>query len=461
MTDQQPVKRRRGTAPARPPDDGNYLQPDGYQEPEREDVTFTENIPEAPAEEYREPAAYDPRPVQPADEDTGPAARGWYDASGGYHEFGEEENAAEPEQPAYGAYDPSGTVTGYQEQAGWGSGEPTVAGYTGYEWSPQYYTQPDAVQEPAPSPEGFKWPLPVKQMLLLLTGLAAAFIFISFALNWELNRGSFEVVLRSEVLKDLGTIEGSMIALAVSAFIVALPELKGQMPFKADLRHLFGTVGGILLFIWIVSGDGGLVVDILVQSFVLGFYSAPLLFGLYGVIHRKPVHIVIYAMFMFFVAGGMKNNSTEPLVLVVFALFFLLSIEVGESSIRCHVLLEEKKLSEEHMAGFTDRYLRHLAIFMTAAFFLTLFVINLPAVLGVLGLKAVAASIELGSVYGQVVTAVAVFGTLGILRFLHDRGYTKPWIARGRKYYGILKARLVKPAEEVAYTTEYAAEGRY
>jgi len=312
-----------------------------------------------------------------------------------------------------------------------------------------------------PPDEGFRWPLPASRMVLLLTGMAATFIFLSFALNWELNRGSFEVVTRSEVLSGLGTSEGALIALAIASVIVALPELRKQLPFKANLLHLFGGVLGILLMIWIISGDGLLVVNILIQSFVLGFYTAPLIFGLYAVIHHKPVHIVIYAMFMFFIAGGWRDPAQDPAGLVVFAVFFLLALEVGESSIRCFFYLDEKKLSEEHLAGYVDHYMRHVGLFVGGAVLLTAIVLNMPVVLGFLGLRAVASSQELASNYGLVATAIAVFGTLAMLRFLHDRGYLAPWTARAKKYYGLLKERLARPQEEVAYTTEYAAEGRY
>jgi len=237
----------------------------------------------------------------------------------------------------------------------------------------------------------------------------------------------------SSVLEGLGPVESSVIALAVAAFIVALPEAGKRLPFELTPLRAAAIAGGTLLLVFYIAGSPLQFIVVVVQTFVLVFYSAPLIFGLYGTFHRRPVHLVISAMFSFFTMGGLpRPDPADWPVLVASAVIFLLFIEVAETSIRCANLLEARRLSDEHLASFVDRYLRHMALFMSLAVLLTIFIIQLPIVVGALGLKAVAASLELGSVYGQMTAAVVVLGGLSAARFLHDRGYTAPWIRRGR-----------------------------
>ena len=278
-----------------------------------------------------------------------------------------------------------------------------------------------------------------RDRVLVLTVLAASFLFLSFGLNWEINRDAFHVVEMSSVLEGLGPVESSVVALAVAAFVVALPEAGRRMPFELKPWRIALIAGGTLLLVYYISGGPMGFVVVVVQTFVLVFYSAPLIFGLYGTFYRRPVHLVISAMFMFFTMGGLPRPDPAdwPIVLASVVLF-LLFIEVGESSIRCWNLLETRRLSDMHMASFINHYLRHMALFMSLGVLLTIFIIQLPLVVGAMGLAALAASLELGSVYGQMTAAVVVLGGLAVIRFLHDRGYTAPWIRRGK----VLAARL-------------------
>lgn len=272
-----------------------------------------------------------------------------------------------------------------------------------------------------------------RDRVLLMIILATTFLFVAFGLNWEINRDAFHVVEMSDVLQDLGPVESSVVALAVAAFVVSLPEMRKRLPFALTAWHIGAIVGGTLLLVYIIVGEPVLFVIVIVQTFVLVFYSAPLIFGLYGTLHHRPVHLVISAMFFFFIMGGLPKPDPEDWpVLLASAVFFLLFLEVAESSIRCWHMLDARKLSEEQLASFVDHYLRNLALFMSMGALLTIFIIRLPIVVGAMGLKAVAASLELGSPYGQMTAAVVVLGGLGLLRFLHDRGYTAPWIRRLR-----------------------------
>jgi len=260
--------------------------------------------------------------------------------------------------------------------------------------------------------------------------VAGAFLFLSFSLNWEINHGSFEVMDRSEVLAGLGTVEASLIALAVAAVVVILPQARKLFPFEFTPLRTVLTVGGILVLLGVITWDLKVFVNVLVQTFVLVFFSAPLLFGLFGILYHRPVHLIISAMFSFFIAGGVRNPEGDLPYLLLFGLFFILFIETAETSIRCWGFLEEKKLSDAHMAGFVDHYIRNLAIFMIASVVLTVLILNLREVVGALGLGAVADSVELESGYGQAAAAIVVLGSIAVLRFLHDRGYTAPWLAR-------------------------------
>jgi hypothetical protein len=269
-----------------------------------------------------------------------------------------------------------------------------------------------------------------RDRVLLLMIVAGAFLFLSFSLNWEIDHGSFEVMDRSEVLAGLGTVESSLIALAVAAVVVILPQARKLFPFEFTAWHTMLTVIGVLAILAVITWDLRVFVNVLVQTFVLIFFSAPLLFGMIGIIYHRPVHLVISAMFAFFIAGGVRNPEGDLPYLVLFGLFFILFLETAETSIRCWAFLEEKRLPEGQLAGFVDRYFRNLAMFMTASVVLTVLVLNLRLVVGALGLEAVADSIELGSSYGQATAAIVVLGAIALLRFLHDRGYTAPWVAR-------------------------------
>jgi hypothetical protein len=287
--------------------------------------------------------------------------------------------------------------------------------------------------------------------------LACAFLFLSFAINWEVNSGSFEVRDRSEVLHGLGTVECSLIALAVSCVVVVLPEARKLLPFEFTRLHLVATVIGVLFLLLLVTWDLRVFADVLVQTFVLVFFSAPLIFGLYGILHHHPVQLVISAMFALFIAGGVRNPEEDLPYLILFALFFILFVELSDASIRCWSFLQDKKLSEEHLASFIDHYLRNLTLFMTAAVLLSVLILNLHYVVGAMGLAAVANSIELQSNYGQVAAAVVVLGGMALLRFLHDRGYTAPWMARARALRDRLRGRPAA-AEE---TGPKEPDGRY
>lgn len=278
-----------------------------------------------------------------------------------------------------------------------------------------------------------------RDRVVLLMVLAGAFLLLSFALNWEVDHGSFEVMDRSEVLSGLGTVEASLIALAVAAVVVLLPQAKKLFPFEFSVLHTVLTGAGVLVLLLVITWDLVVFVNVLVETFVLVFFSAPLVFGLFGVIYHRPVHLVISAMFSFFIAGGVRNPAGDLPYLILFGLFFILFLEIAETSIRCWGFLEERQLSDEHLAGFVDHYLRNLAVFMTASVVLTVLILNLPYVVGALGLGGVAASIELSSNYGQAAAAIVVLGGIALLRFLHDRGYTAPWMARFRAFYARIR----------------------
>ena len=301
--------------------------------------------------------------------------------------------------------------------------------------------------EPLPSEEAVR----ARDMVLLLMALSSAFLYIAFGLNWEINRNSFHVVQMSDILENLGPVESSIVALLVSAFVVALPQMGKMLPFKLTPWHIAAIIGGTLLAVYFIVGEPIPFLLVIVQTFVLVFYSAPLVFGLYGIIHHKSVHLVISAMFSLFIAGGIRNPVEDWPRLLVWAILFLLYLDVAECSVRSWNYLKTRKLSEEHLASYVERYLRNLAIFVTAGVLLSLLILQLPLVVGVLGQKALEASLELGSPYGQVASAVVVLGGIGLLRFLHDRGYTAPWIKRGRA----LLARLKGAPEPVQYEEKW------
>jgi hypothetical protein len=287
--------------------------------------------------------------------------------------------------------------------------------------------------------------------------VAGVFLFLSFALNWEIDHGSFEVMDRSEVLSGLGTVEASLIALAVAAVVVILPQGKKLFPFEFTAWHTAAAALSALTVLAVVTWDILVFSNILVQTFVLVFFSAPLIFGLIGILYHRPVHLVISAMFSFFIAGGVRNPEGDLPYLVLFGLFFILFIETAETSIRSWGFLNERKLSEEHLSHFVERYFRNLAVFATASVILTILILNLRIVVGALGLAAVADSIELAGSYGQATAAIVVLGTIALLRFLADRGYTAPWAARWRSVGGRLRAWQTRGAAERGMRERMAA----
>jgi hypothetical protein len=108
-----------------------------------------------------------------------------------------------------------------------------------------------------------------------------------------------------------------------------------------------------------------------------------------------------------------------------------------------------------------ERYFRNLAIFASASVLLTMLILNLRVVVGVLGLAAVADSIELAGSYGQATAAIVVLGTIALLRFLADRGYTAPWAARWRSAGGRLRAWRARGAGERAMRERMASAEEY
>lgn len=285
-----------------------------------------------------------------------------------------------------------------------------------------------------------------RDRMLLLYMLSGAFLFLSFALNWEINHDSFEVRVNSEVLAGLGTIEASIIALAVTAVVVMLPQSRKLFSFELGIRHALMAALAALVAVAIVTWDALAFLNVLVQTFVLVFFSSPLIFGLMGILYHRPVHLVISAMFSFFIAAGIRNPVGELPALMLFGLFFLLFVETAETSVRCRTYYIERRLQPAHLAGFIDRYLVNLAAFTTAAVLISVVVLNLPLVVGALGLGAVADSLELAGPYGRAAAAIVVLGSIAMVRFLADRGYISPWTARLRALRERLARRRRAPA---------------
>ena len=277
---------------------------------------------------------------------------------------------------------------------------------------------------------------PAGNRAMLLTFIAAGALFIAFVLNWEMNRGAYFVVEKSELLRNLNSLEGALLALVVGAGIVLFGLSRHRLPFPVTLLHLLG--GLVLFFVvtLVLTQNAHLTYVIAVQLFLYAFYSAPLAFGLYGLFLHRPVYLVISAMFSFFITAGTRNSATELPHSILFAFCFLLFVEVGESSVRCSLYIADRRLSPEHASSFAQSYLRNLALFISLSLLLTLLILNLPQVIGALGLEGVAASLELNSIYGRVASAVVVLGGLGLLRFLHDRGYTRPLLNLVRRAVG-------------------------
>ncbi|MBM4249284.1 MAG: hypothetical protein FJ149_07600 [Euryarchaeota archaeon] len=282
-----------------------------------------------------------------------------------------------------------------------------------------------------------------RDRMLLLALLSGAFLFLSFALNWEIDHGSFEVRENSEVLRGLGTIEASIMALAVAAVVVVLPQSRRLFPFELRARHVAAAALGALAAVAVLTWDAGAFLNVLVQTFVLVFFSSPLIFGLMGIIYHRPVHLVISAMFTFFIAAGVRNPVGELPVLMLFGFFFLLFVETAETSIRSWGMYVGRRISGAHLAAFIGRYLASLAAFTTLAAILSALVLNLHLVVGALGLGAVADSLEVRGFYGPAAAAIVVLGFIAMARFWADRGCLAPWAARLRA----LRTRLgLRPA---------------
>ncbi|MGQ9581891.1 MAG: hypothetical protein ACUVV6_00055 [Thermoplasmatota archaeon] len=285
---------------------------------------------------------------------------------------------------------------------------------------------------------------------MVLSLIASGALFASFVLNWEMNRGAYLVVEKSEVLRGLSALEGGFLALLIAIGLVLLGLKKERLPFPVTLWHVVGGIILVFVLILVVTQNALLTYVAAVQLFLVAFYSAPLLFGLCGLFLHKPVYLIISAMFSFFITAGTPNSAAELPGSLLFALCFLLYVEVGESSIRCWLYLEEGRLSRAHADGFAGSYLRHLAIFLPLALLLSLLVLNLPAVIGALGQRAVASSLEMASIYGRAAAAVTVLGGLGLLRFLHDRGYTSRPIDWAKRFIGWARGAAPRAAGAAA-----------
>ncbi len=143
---------------------------------------------------------------------------------------------------------------------------------------------------------------------------------------------------------------------------------------------------------------------------LLAIYSAPMIFGVYGLWSRKFSFTAVAAFFILLVAFATNNPLSELPPLVIFALLLFGYIELGHSVSRFHALSQDLVPSDRfpiHAEAFNsllNRYLFTFTIYLAVLGVLVAVIFNLPAILIRLGEAKLGESLELGSIHGTVMT---------------------------------------------------------
>lgn len=272
--------------------------------------------------------------------------------------------------------------------------------------------------------------LPYRPMLLRVVGLqiiASTFLTLTFYINWTINPESFEIRSNSEYLGGLSHFMVTCVGLVIGAIICLIPPFLDLLIRKWE--RIFGfkysTVRGVIVLVIILTAVTLLVgpsrmQGIALQSFIAFFYTAALIFGVYGIWRLKGTHILISAMFTFFTAISRPKPPTEIEAVLLFGIAFLLFVEVSSSAMRQYMLAAEELVPVKFQTRMVERYVVYLALFTALAVGLTYVSLKGRYFLNIISPLWARESLEVQGLLGLVLPTVGFLLVVALARYLWD-----------------------------------------
>jgi len=268
---------------------------------------------------------------------------------------------------------------------------------------------------------------PMHIRVLLMQVLSTVALFIMFWSNWTMNPYSFELRSFSSIFGPLAPEVIGIIGLFAGALLSGVPSfwhkvtLNWEKVLGFKYTRLRALVILIIIIVIIVAWLGPVVfLGIVIQLFIAFFFIASMLFGVYGIWRMKGTHIVTSAMFAFFTAVSTPKTWTDPWIIMVFAVSFLLFVEVSASTVRLYLLASEEFVPVRFQTRMVDRYLINLGLFSVLAAGLTFLALRARLLLNFVSPAWAVESLELQGLVGLVVPAIGTLVAVALIRYLWD-----------------------------------------
>jgi hypothetical protein len=164
-------------------------------------------------------------------------------------------------------------------------------------------------------------------------------------------------------------------------------------------------------------------------------YWAPIIFGVYGIINRDRSFVFVAVLFfigiiltadLYLLATETAHTKTESKIplFTVFAIALFCYYEMSDSSITFYRLndstrrRERYSVHQEHLDRILQLYFVFFIIFSALSLVMTWFILDFNSILKSIGSEQVAASIELNSIYGMVISLVVMVFVLVMLGYI-------------------------------------------
>jgi hypothetical protein len=258
--------------------------------------------------------------------------------------------------------------------------------------------------------------------------LATVFLFLLFILNWSMNPWSFDVRYHSDFLGNASFLSVGIIGLVVGAITCVLPSVIAII--VRYWRRVFGfeytvfrgilVLMAMIILIAIIAGPSR-VAYLLLQGFIAFFYMAAIIFGVYGIWNLKGTHLITAGMFSFFTTISRPKPSSDLDSVLLFAISFLLFMELSSSAIRHHLLASEELVPVKYQARMVDRYILYLCLFASLALGLTYIAMNTRGVVNLISPAWAVEAIEVQGYLGVILPALASIMIVWVFRSTYDR----------------------------------------
>jgi hypothetical protein len=324
---------------------------------------------------------------------------------------------------------------------------------------------PDLQKEPRTGPSGDRldWDeglgsldRPMYARIILMQIMATIALALLFYLNWYMKPKAFDVRQYTTILSypiEYVTITG----LVVSAIICITPTAWERL--RSNWEKIFGfkfTTGrglfilAVIMVIIIAVLRPAVFAGYLVELFIAFFYLATLLFGVYGIWRMKGTHIITSGMFTFFTALSVPQPFPNMNIVLVFALSFLLFMELSSSAMRQYLLAYEELVPLKFQTRMVDRYLLYLGLFTLLTVGLTYLAVKARWVLNIFSPLWTRESLEVQGFLGILLPAIGVLFLIMIVRYAMDwrtdrtmrAAYKDKKIFEGKSPWAVARALL-------------------